>query len=115
MDEAEKCSRVGLMHNGNFIVCDSPDKLKAYMKNAILEVWCADSRKARGLLKALEGVESVYPFGDVLHLIYKGPSAGKPEEEKIRNILKQNSIELFDAHKISPSFEDVYISLIEKN
>ncbi|MBU0951439.1 MAG: ABC transporter ATP-binding protein [Elusimicrobia bacterium] len=114
MDEAEKCTRVALMHNGNFIVCASPDKLKSYMKNAILEVWCADSRKARALFKTLEGVEGIYPFGDTLHMVYRKETAGKPEEEAIKNILAKNNIELFDMHKISPSFEDVFISLIEK-
>ena len=29
MDEAERCSRVGLMYQGRLIVCDTPDHIKA--------------------------------------------------------------------------------------
>ncbi|OGS19923.1 MAG: hypothetical protein A2252_11425 [Elusimicrobia bacterium RIFOXYA2_FULL_39_19] len=114
MDEAEKCTRVGLMHNGNFIACDSPANLKASMKNTILEIWCANARKARGMFGIDGALESIYPFGDTLHLVYKNEIPVKAETEKIKQILKQNNIELFDIKQAVPTFEDVFISLVSK-
>ena len=29
MDEAERCSRVGLIYQGRLVVCDTPEKVKA--------------------------------------------------------------------------------------
>ena len=33
LDEAERCNRVGLMHRGKLIRCDSPEALKAGAEN----------------------------------------------------------------------------------
>lgn len=41
LDEAQRCQRVGLMHQGRLLACDSPDKLKlladSHIKNPTLE------------------------------------------------------------------------------
>jgi ABC-2 type transport system ATP-binding protein len=37
LDEAERCRRVGLMHKGNLLRCDSPEKIKKEYKTKTLE------------------------------------------------------------------------------
>ena len=38
MDEAERCSRVGLMYEGNIIVCDTPDNIKKMIEGEMIEL-----------------------------------------------------------------------------
>ena len=48
MDEAERCSRVGLMYEGRIIVCDTPDQIKSLVTGELLELRpriCAGPRR----------------------------------------------------------------------
>ncbi|HLO25106.1 MAG TPA: ABC transporter ATP-binding protein, partial [Geobacteraceae bacterium] len=38
LDEADRCHRVGLIHKGKLLACDSPDRLRGLMRGAILEI-----------------------------------------------------------------------------
>ncbi len=46
MDEAERCSRVGLMYEGKIIVCDTPDQIKGLVAGELMEVRPSDLRRA---------------------------------------------------------------------
>ncbi len=35
LDEAERCDRVGLLHNGRLMACDTPDKLKEQVRDIV--------------------------------------------------------------------------------
>jgi ABC-2 type transport system ATP-binding protein len=49
LDEAERCNRVGLMHRGRLIRCDTPDALKRELNARTLEeVFIAWIKKANG-------------------------------------------------------------------
>jgi ABC-2 type transport system ATP-binding protein len=37
LDEAERCKRIGLMHKGKLLRCESPEAIKAEMKTDTLE------------------------------------------------------------------------------
>src|SRR6186997_1765339 len=47
LDEAERCSRVVLLHEGRLLADDTPDALRAAMTGALFEVIVADHRQAR--------------------------------------------------------------------
>ena len=44
MDEAERCSRVGLMDHGCLLMADTPHGLKSHMRGTILEIICDQPR-----------------------------------------------------------------------
>jgi ABC-2 type transport system ATP-binding protein len=64
MDEAERCSRVGLMYEGQLIVCDSPENVKSMMRGDLIALWPSDMRQAQVLLVSLDGVIEVQTYGD---------------------------------------------------
>ena len=68
LDEAERCNRVGLMHQGRLIRCDSPEALRHHLKEECYEVEAQDLRAARERLQASEGVVSVQLAGSTLHV-----------------------------------------------
>ena len=68
LDEAERCMRVGLMHQGRILMLDEPAAIKRSLPGAMIEIWtgrCAGGSRHR---PACEGVKSVSIYGDKLHI-----------------------------------------------
>ncbi|MCC6857952.1 MAG: ABC transporter ATP-binding protein [Bryobacterales bacterium] len=105
LDEAERCGRVGLLHNGRLIRCDTPEALKKGMEETCYEVVCEDQRRVRAALERVEGVMSVAPAGARLHMFLRpGASVGAVRER----------VPACAVREIVPSLEDVFIGLIRK-
>ena len=51
LDEAERCHRLALLHEGRLLQCDTPQNLKARMPGAILLVRSPDPRGIRAITK----------------------------------------------------------------
>ena len=47
LDEAERCARVALLHEGRLLALDTPDALRATLPGTLLEVIAADRRARR--------------------------------------------------------------------
>ena len=109
LDEAERCSRVGLMNNGALMTVDTPVNLKRMMKGEVLEIVCDDVRKAFKLLKGHYLVREVQAFGDRLNVILK--EAGK-DMSPIHNLLASNGVRIGSSRTIAPSLENIFISFL---
>ena len=46
LDEAERCSRVALLHEGQLLALDTPDALRAALPGAVFEIIADDHRRA---------------------------------------------------------------------
>ncbi|HDN79100.1 MAG TPA: ABC transporter ATP-binding protein [Chloroflexi bacterium] len=109
MDEAERCSRVGLMYRGKLIICDEPARVKAMVQGELLEVRPSDMQKARQVLSGAEGVLEVQTYGDLLH-IFVDDAVRRLEE--VRRVLEAGGIKVYGIRKTRPKMEDAFISLI---
>jgi len=110
MDEAEYCDRISLIYRGRIIAGGTPGELKQdYMKKKVFEVEAARSFDAVEALEA-GGVETAV-FGSLLHATI-GPEAVDPEA-MIAGILKASEIPFERIDEITPSLEDVFVTLIE--
>ncbi|MBI3194462.1 MAG: ABC transporter ATP-binding protein, partial [Ignavibacteriae bacterium] len=69
LDEAERCSRIALMNEGNVLVVDTPQNAKQLMRGEVLELVCDNIRAASDVLKNLLPGNAVQTFGDRLHVI----------------------------------------------
>jgi ABC-2 type transport system ATP-binding protein len=105
LDEAERCTRVGLMHRGRLIQCDTPQKLKEGIPGLLLEIETERPRIARETLAAKLGRNRISLFGGKLHF-YAGDEA---EAEQARGILQQAGIAVLAEKTITPMLEDVFI------
>ncbi len=103
LDEAERCNRVGLMNRGRLVRCDSPEALRTSLSEVCYEVEATDRRAAREALAREEGVLSVEPSGDVLHLFF---SPQRTSLERLQSVASARF------RPITPSLEDVFIALI---
>src|SRR5271170_6965175 len=68
LDEAERANRVGFMHHGKLIRCDTPAALKSALKETVYLVQSADPRRTREILEKQPGVLTLQPSGADLHL-----------------------------------------------
>ncbi len=110
LDEAERCHRVGLLHQGNLLSIGTPDEIKGFMKGDLWELRCAEVRKAGGWVKNFPGVKSVNIFGDRIHLTLED---GAKIQEALGQGLKEQGWEVISMKRIPPSLEDVFINMIK--
>ena len=110
MDEAEECDRLALITNGTIIACDAPSTLKSTaMRGTLLEIDCDNVMLGLEILRGLVGVSDASLYGLLLHAVIQ-------EEKtlaKIREAFEKGKIALKSVKRISPSLEDVFVSLIE--
>ncbi len=111
LDEADRCNRVGLIHRGRLLACDTPDNLRGLMRGTILEVLTPSPRQAARLLRERRHGESVGIFGDRLHVVTG--DAGETGAA-IEAILLSAGIEILSLKTIEPSLEDVLVSVLEE-
>jgi ABC-2 type transport system ATP-binding protein len=111
LDEAERCDRVGLLHNGRLIQCDAPAGFKSRTEEACYRVDCPDRRAARAFLKTIDGVVSAEPFGAHLNVFLSG-SITSPEA--LAAALAARGLGPAAFTPVEPSLEDVFILLIRK-
>ncbi len=112
LDEAERCNRVGLMHQGRLIQCAAPESLRNNLDEPCYRVEAEKLEAVKEFLLQVSGIRSAEPAGTVLH-VFLSPSVVSPE------ILETN---LFRAGlgpvkftRIVPSLEDVFIAQIHKS
>ena len=109
LDEAERCTRVGLMNKGNVMRVDTPTNLKKEMKEDVVEVVCDRVREAFNLVKERSDVKEVQAFGDRLNVMLTNAETGFPAVAKL---LRSNDITIESWRVIAPSLENVFISLL---
>jgi ABC-2 type transport system ATP-binding protein len=110
LDEAERCTRIGLMHKGKILIEDVPKNVRSSLRQPMIEVWSDNARSSVDLVKNLGGVTSVSLYGDRLHITVEKKV---PAVEIIAN-LKRLGIDVKDYRDILPSLEDVFITMVEK-
>jgi ABC-2 type transport system ATP-binding protein len=111
LDEAERCSRVGLMHRGRLIVADTPRELKSLMRGTVVEIVCSETRRAFGVLKGARLAAEVQLFGDRLNLVVEDATRDMPAVE---DLLHGEGIEIYDRRVLPPSLENVFISVTKR-
>lgn len=114
LDEAEYCDRLLLIHAGRIVAEGTPRQMKeSVLQTPTLEVTCSPCIAALGLFKSQPWVRHSSVFGSSLH-IQPDTSVDRQEaEERIRDLLSANRIELSGIDTIVPSLEDVFIQTIE--
>lgn len=112
LDEAERCNRVALMHNGRIISMDSPQVIKASIDKIVVEIVCSRAREAYHLIKESGLNFEAQLFGDRINAAVDDY---EKDTAKIESILNEHSIDVHDKRIITPTLENVFIHLINKN
>jgi ABC-2 type transport system ATP-binding protein len=111
LDEAERCSRIGLIYQGELLIADTPLAVKAQMGRAVLELRLEDHRRGMKVLENNPSLSSLVLSGDKIHALVDDPRKG---ERVIRETLKAEGMEILGLMEVRPSLEDVFVSIIHE-
>jgi ABC-2 type transport system ATP-binding protein len=111
MDEADRCSRVGLMYAGRMIVCAEPQQIRAQIEGDLIELRPDDWQAAYALIEALPGVLEVQTYGELLHVFVDSAEERLPE---IEAALEEQGITQQGARRAAARMEEAFISLIKR-
>ena len=109
LDEAERCHRVALLHQGKLLFCDTPDNLKSKLGKGVLSVLSPDARRVREELEHAEGMSSLMLTGDGLHIVVDDAKRRIPEFEMR---LKNAQIPFEAIREITPTIEDLFVDAV---
>jgi ABC-2 type transport system ATP-binding protein len=109
MDEAERCSRVGLMYEGRIIICDPPEQIKKLVAGELLELRPLDLRRAEDVVVSLPGVLEVQTYGDLLHVFVDSVDQ---RQKALLGALEANGVGVITLRQTRPRMEEAFISLV---
>ena len=110
LDEAERCNRLALLHQGRLLGLGTPDEVKALMPGTLLELRTSAPRRTAALLREqLAGLATVGLFGDRVHVATR---AAAETDAKTRRIVAAAGLELLSLRPIEPSLEDVFVAVL---
>ena len=109
LDEAERCTRIGLIHRGGIILEGDPLQVRNSFKAPMIELWPDRVREAGAVARAIEGVQEVTVYGDRLHITLKRDMRPAAVVES----LTRAGIAVLEHRDILPSLEDVFIASVK--
>ncbi len=113
MDEAGYCKRLALMSAGRIIALGTPSELKTqWMTESVIELECSDLLEALDVLEHEDTLTEVAVFGNLLHIVAADPDVAVAA---IRERLAHTGVSVIRADLISPSLEDVFVTLTSRD
>ena len=110
LDEAERCHRVALLHQGKLLFCDTPAHLKAAMGKGVLSITAPEPRALRSCLEDVDGLSSLVLTGDGLHVVVDDAARRIPEFEAL---LKRANVPFDAVQQVAPTIEDLFVDAVE--
>jgi ABC-2 type transport system ATP-binding protein len=111
MDEADRCSRVGLMYAGKLVECDTPLNIRNKVEGEKIELQAEDWQKALETVSGLTGVHEAQTYGESIHLLV---DSGKRRLPEIERVLKKSKLGYRRIRVAPMQMEEAFISLIRR-
>jgi ABC-type multidrug transport system ATPase subunit len=115
MDEAERCGEVGYLYLSKLLVSGTPEDLKALPEvrrpdARYLEIEASETARALALLNRESYCQSATIFGQSVHAVIEQ----RVSDEELLAHLRRQGIAIVSAREITPSLEDVFVTLTER-
>src|SRR4029077_13977232 len=112
LDEAERCHRIALLHEGRLLFCDTPAHLKSQMSGAVVSIVSPEARRVRDELASADGVSSLVLVGDAVHLFVDDAELRMPA---LGARLSAREIPFDEIHRITPTIEDLFVEAVRED
>jgi len=111
LDEAERCSRVGLIERGTLLAVGTPAEVKGLVPGGVLTIRSPQARQVNKMLREKLSDISVNLFGDTVHVVAE--DVGKT---KIKAAELLDGARLFyeEMHEEPASLEDVFVAVLDQ-
>jgi ABC-2 type transport system ATP-binding protein len=113
LDEAERCTRVALLHEGQLLALDSPASLRAALPGVVMEVIAPDRDRATAVMERLPGIADVQLFGERAH-VRLDAGALLSDPARLTAALNAEGIAVESVRRVPASLEDVFIARVAK-
>jgi ABC-2 type transport system ATP-binding protein len=107
LDEAERCTRVALVHEGRVLAADEPARLRQLIPGRMFEI-LAHGTTAADTLRALPGVRDAQIFGERIHITLDDDSP--QSEARFTAALRATPLGDAPVRAVQPSLEDLFIA-----
>ena len=111
LDEAERCHRVALLHQGQMLYCETPAGLKKRLHGAVVSVVGHEARRIRAALGGAAGVLNALLVGDGVHLVVDDAARRIPE---LRAALQAAGLAFDRLEEVEPTIEDLFVAATSK-
>jgi ABC-2 type transport system ATP-binding protein len=109
MDEADRCSRVGLIYAGKMIQLDTPRNVREQITGEWIELQPENVQTARAFLLKQSGVLEVQTYGRLLQVLV---DSARKRSSQIERACKRQGIALHSLRPAPTRMEQAFISLI---
>ncbi|WP_376792488.1 ABC transporter ATP-binding protein [Thermoflexus sp.] len=112
LDEAERCTRVALMHHGRMLAIDTPDRLRASLGHPVIEVIAQPLLRVHAVLADHPGVLEAVVLGDRVRLVVREGSLSPQEVAAAARAVPGVTVQ--EARWASPRLEEVFAHLMRQ-
>lgn len=110
LDEADRCSRVALLHRGRLLACDTPQRLRELLPGRTWRLRVENWRGARETLRRTPGIRAVRVAGRDLK-VWSDPGL---QPQALQAALAAGGCPSAEVSPEPPAVEDVFVWLTEE-
>lgn len=111
MDEAERCNRVALLHNGRLIRSDKPRDIQNSVEGDVIQLTPENWQTAQRQLKQIPGVLEIQTYGNRLHVLL---SPGEGNLSYLESEMDKRAISYSGLERAPMRMEEAFISIVSK-
>jgi ABC-2 type transport system ATP-binding protein len=108
LDEAERCTRIGLIHEGKLLMEGDPAEVRRSFEYPMVALWTDDIHETMDTLKSYKWVLNASIYGDSLHVALRD----RKYIERLVSGLPEKGIAVKGYREIVPSLEDIFIAKV---
>lgn len=108
MDEADYCNTIGMMYQGEIVALASPETLKEQMPGVLIQLDCDRPGDVVNMIGDMPEVMNISVHGALTHLTLRS----KADAKRVAQVLLKNGIHISGWEEITPSLEDVFITMV---
>jgi ABC-2 type transport system ATP-binding protein len=112
LDEAERCTRVALLHDGRVLAIDEPERLRDLMPGRMLEMMTGSMPGLLDIVRRMPGVDDAQVFGERVHVRLQ--DTADEAVERFIAALQGTPLARASVRPVPPSLEDVFIARLGK-
>jgi ABC-2 type transport system ATP-binding protein len=112
LDEAERCTRIALMHDGEIHQTGTPRELRQSLGLQRLVVRSDRLSQALDILQQTPGIDDTQRFGDRLDVMVEDAAVG---ENLTREALDKAGIHVSQISVAAPTLENTFVALLRKD
>jgi ABC-2 type transport system ATP-binding protein len=112
LDEAERCTRVTLLHEGRVLATDTPQHLREAMPGRMVEVLGRARPGQVEAVRRLPGVVDAQVFGERLHVTLR--EHGDDAVQRFTRALADTAPDVASVRAVPASLEDVFIAQLAR-